>query len=133
MKTRKKPKTYEHTISETKFLARVVQLARLNGFRIPRENPLEEPLDLIYHPWNSQRSTPGYPDLTLVHPERLVIIFAELKSESGRVKPEQKLWKEVLQRVEDASGGRVLYRLWRPSDWPEIVRDLGEKDVKLFV
>ena len=57
-------------------------------------------------------TTPGYPDLTLCRGPRLV--FAELKSEMGRVTPEQQAW---LDRLE-AAGAEVY--LWRPSDLPAV-------------
>jgi VRR-NUC domain len=55
----------------------------------------------------------GYPDLTLVRGERLV--FAELKSEHGRLAPRQKRWLDALRAVK----GCEVY-VFRPSDWDEI-------------
>jgi hypothetical protein len=53
----------------------------------------------------------GFPDLVLVR-ER--VLFAELKSETGRPSPEQQEW---LFRLMSANAG---YFLWRPGDWPDI-------------
>ena len=75
----------------------------------------------------------GLPDLLMIHPGRLEVWFVELKTERGRLKPEQKIWGKVLSAVEKASGGRVKYRLWRPSMWERIVQDLGGRDSRLFV
>jgi hypothetical protein len=105
----------------------------VNGFVVPRKDPARKPLDLIFHPYSSKRSTPGFPDLTMVHPQRNVLIFAELKTEKGRITQEQGLWGEALRRVEEASGGVVRYRLWRPSHWEEIVEELGGMGCRLFV
>lgn len=70
---------------------------------------------LTYHTFDSRRSEAGYPDLTLVR-ERLVMV--ELKTQRGRVRPEQITWAESLQ-----SAG-VEYYLWRPSDWDTILETL---------
>jgi hypothetical protein len=92
-RTRKK-KTYEDTISEAQFQAMVIELARRRGFRLPDGGPKGTPLDLIYHDWDSRRSVPGFPDLCQCKPGKDGqpgrLIFAELKSEAGRVRPEQK-------------------------------------------
>ncbi|MDR4533224.1 VRR-NUC domain-containing protein [Glutamicibacter sp. PS] len=64
----------------------------------------------IYHTHDSRRSPAGFPDLVLVHPRRGVI-FAELKSERGRVSDAQQAWLEDLR-----AAGQVAY-VWRPMDW----------------
>lgn len=87
-------------LSEKHFQAQVLQLARLSGW-------------LTYHTHDSRRSAVGFPDLVLVRPP--AIVFAELKTEAGKLRPEQAAWLEAL-------GGcrTVRARLWRPSDWSEI-------------
>jgi hypothetical protein len=52
-----------------------------------------------------------------VRPPRLV--FAELKSETGTVKPAQAEWLDVLRAVP----GLEVY-VWRPGDMDEIARVL---------
>jgi hypothetical protein len=59
----------------------------------------------------------GLPDLILCKPPRL--IFAELKSERGRVRAEQQAWLDALRQC----AGVEVY-LWRPSDWASIVETL---------
>lgn len=76
---------------------------------------------MTYHPFWSVRSTPGFPDLTLVKPPR--IIFAELKTETGRLTSSQCQWIETLQHCD---GVRVF--VWRPSDWDFIVKCLQGND-----
>ena len=44
----------------------------------------------VYHTFDSRRSQPGYPDLTLCKDGRL--IFLEVKTEKGKVRPEQIAW-----------------------------------------
>ena len=50
----------------------------------------------------------GFPDLVLAHPSGRVI-FAELKSDKGKVSPLQSRWLSVLEL------GAVVW-VWRPAD-----------------
>jgi hypothetical protein len=61
-----------------------------------------------FHPHNSTRSEPGWPDSTIVGRR---VLFRELKSECGRLSPEQ---AEVGRRLKAAGEN---WRVWRPSDW----------------
>lgn len=70
-----------------------------------------------YHTWLSKHSPAGFPDEVLLRPPRLV--FAELKSERGRLKPEQEAWLEDLRQVP----GVEVYQ-WRPEDMDAIVEVL---------
>lgn len=91
-------------MAEKEFLAQAVQLARLCGW-------------LCYHTLDSRGSAGGFPDLVLVKGRR--VVWAELKSESGRLSPGQESWRDRL-----LAAGQEWY-CWRPSDWPEIGRVLG--------
>jgi hypothetical protein len=91
-------------LTEKAFLAQVRELARLFGW-------------LEFHPYDSRRSTPGYPDLFMVRPPRL--IFAELKSDTGRVTEAQRAWLETLGQCP----GVEVY-VWRPGDFDAIVERL---------
>ena len=86
------------TVTEKAFLAQVLRLARLAGW-------------LCFHPYDSRKSCAGFPDLTLV---RESLIFAELKSDTGKVTAEQQHWLDRLK----AAGAEA--HLWRPRDWEEI-------------
>ena len=88
-------------VTERQLQAQVVQLAQLNGWR-------------CYHTFDSRRSAPGFPDLLLVRPPRL--IFAELKSEKGRLRPAQAECFAALAEVERAPETYV----WRPGDFGDI-------------
>lgn len=72
---------------------------------------------LRYHPYDSRRSESGYPDLTMVHVDRGLLVMAELKTDRGRVSPEQRGWLTGLRMA------GVHAPLWRPrmasaiSDW----------------
>ena len=92
------------TMTETTFLNWVVELAEAGGW-------------LVYHTHDSRRSQPGFPDLTLAKNGRT--IFAELKTEKGKVRPAQQVWLNELQKNE-----QLEVFLWRPSNIDEIVDKL---------
>jgi hypothetical protein len=60
-----------------------------------------------YHAYDSRRSIPGWPDLILIGNR---IIFRELKSASGILRPEQRDWRDLLH----AAGAD--WAIWRPAD-----------------
>jgi hypothetical protein len=60
----------------------------------------------------------GYPDLTLVGPSS--IIFVELKTETGRLSPDQEEWRDRIV----AAGGEWF--LWRPSHLDDAIKRLEE-------
>ena len=73
-----------------------------------------------YHTHDSRRSNAGFPDLVIVGPGE--VIYAELKSERGRLSSAQAEWIEAL----NAAGTKAY--VWRPSDMREIsqiLRDLA--------
>lgn len=66
----------------------------------------------VYHNPDSRRSASGWPDLVLVRePE---IIFAELKTEKGRVREQQ---ETILKKL---SLCNMETYIWRPRDLDEI-------------
>jgi hypothetical protein len=74
----------------------------------------------------------GYPDLTLTRGGFL--IFAELKSATGRVLPEQQRWLDELTAVSVAED-RVLTFLWSPEHWlngtvETVLRETGSERKK---
>ena len=98
--------------SERDFLAKVVQLFTLQGWLV--YHVLE-----TYHP--AKRIGPGFPDLVLLqeYPNRVRLIFAELKSEKGDCSPEQAKWLLALNRLPSTY---VEVYVWRPSNWEEIIK-----------
>lgn len=59
----------------------------------------------------------GWPDLVLVRPPRL--IFAELKSATGKLSGRQQVWLDTLRLLPQAE-----VFVWRPSDWDALVETL---------
>ena len=92
-------------MTEKAFQTAVLRLAALYRWR-------------SYHTRDSRKSAAGFPDLVLVHPQR-GIVYAELKSDSGKLRPEQEEWIELLT----AAGARVF--VWRPDDFPAIASILS--------
>ena len=100
--------------SEKHFTAQVVELAERCGW-------------LVYHTFDSRRSQPGYPDLTMVRDGR--VIFAELKTVKGRLSAAQKLWLAALSGSESdewklstmqGTSTRTV-ACWTPVDWPNLL------------
>lgn len=95
-------------MSEAAFLAAVRDLARLTGW-------------MTYHTHDSRRSEAGFPDITLVNVRQGRIIFAELKTATGRTTAAQERWLAALA----AAGCETA--LWRPADLPDIARTLRKR------
>lgn len=93
------------SLSESQWQGRVVDLAAWQGWR-------------TYHTYDSRRSAPGFPDLVMVRGTRL--IFAELKSATGRVSVDQRAWLADL-----ACCPGIETHLWRPADWDDVQTTLG--------
>lgn len=89
-------------MSEKAFMAAILKCATQHGWN-------------VFHPWDSRKSAPGYPDLTLARAGESVI-FAELKVGDAQPTLEQRAWLHTLAQ---ATNTRVY--LWRPSDWDAIV------------
>ena len=91
------------TMTESDLSRAVIELAELLGWR-------------VYSIRNSRRGIvqsatgPGYPDLTLVKPPR--VVFAELKVGRNRPTAAQEGWLEALDRCPG-----VESHLWTDLDW----------------
>ena len=71
----------------------------------------------------------GWPDLLLIHRSRQKLIFAELKSDKGSLRPDQSrvlslLWQLVEGPTREWAEGHV----WHPKDWPAIEATLTHKE-----
>lgn len=87
--------------TEKAFMAQVVEAAKLFGW-------------LAWHPFLSKWSARGFPDIVLVRPPR--VVFAELKSEKGKLTPDQERWLDLL----GACPGVERYAWW-PRDLDDVV------------
>jgi hypothetical protein len=72
--------------------------------------------------WRSQiQGDAGFPDLVLTRDG--IVIFAELKSEKGRVSGDQQAWIHALGLV-SVRAPEVSVHVWRPDQWHTIERTL---------
>jgi VRR-NUC domain len=78
---------------------------------------------LTFHTWDSRRSEPGFPDLVLVRPPR--VVFVETKTERGRIRRDQRKWLDQLAACE-----AVEAYLVRPSDAGRILEVLRRRDAE---
>jgi hypothetical protein len=101
-------------MSEAEFQTCVMDLARWTGWKVfhPRTVKTEKGKHLTAYTGDK-----GFPDLVLAH-QRYGVIFAELKTEKGRMSDEQRDWAIELKH------GGAEYYVWRPSDWEEIKKRL---------
>lgn len=110
---------------ERDFQDNVIQLARLLGWKIAHFRPAKTSKG-----WRTpMQGDKGFPDLVLAKKGR--VIFAELKSEKGKVTADQWAWlEEVLGTVSIADDGSTRLSpeayVWRPSNIDEIQRILNE-------
>ena len=88
--------------TEKQFQAKIIEVAKLFGWH-------------YYHPYDSRRSPPGFPDLVLVKDR---VLFRELKTEKGRLTAYQIAWGK---RLMDAGSD---FAVWRPSMINEIYKEL---------
>lgn len=99
-------------MSEKQLQEAIIQLARLRGF-------------MVFHPYDSRRSTPGWPDVFLLHPRTGDVVVAELKSAVGKLTPAQWEWIAAF-----ATAG-ITVHVWRPEHLTggQIARALTPSDV----
>jgi VRR-NUC domain len=107
-------------ITEKQFQKQIIQFARMHGWRIAHFRPAQNSKGQWRTPVTADGK--GFPDLVLVR--GVYLIFAELKTDKGRLQPEQKQWLEALDTV-GITANAVKAVVWRPENWNEIERVLG--------
>jgi hypothetical protein len=103
-------------LTEKDWMRQVVDLARLLGWRVAHFRPA-----MTKHGWVTPVAADGkgFPDLLCTRRGRLLV--AELKSDSGKIAPEQEVWLEAFR----AAGAEVF--VWRPADADEVLGILRRK------
>jgi VRR-NUC domain-containing protein len=95
-------------MTEEEFLRQVIRLAKLRGFAVHHGRP-----GRTNKGWRTPiQGDAGFPDCVLIRGN--VIIFAELKTDCGRLRRNQETWLHLLRQA-----GQRAY-CWRPSDWSAI-------------
>jgi len=83
-------------VTEKRLMAQLIDLLTATGW-------------MTYHTFDSRRSTAGFPDLIAIRGARMLAI--EVKSEAGRITPEQRAWLVALAAVPGVAAYVV-----RPAD-----------------
>lgn len=96
-----------HRMTEAAWQDQVVRIAHLRGWRCAHFR--RAPTTSGGHATPTAYDAAGFPDLVLAHPQHGVI-FAELKTDTGRVTDQQREWGELLTQA----GAR--HHTWRPRD-----------------
>lgn len=100
-------------MSEAAFQRRVIDTARLYGWRVHHARPAR-----TAQGWRTPvTGDAGYVDLTMARRGRLLLV--ELKAELGRLRPEQQVWLDELRTVPG-----LEIHVWRPSDWDAAIEVL---------
>ena len=100
--------------TEAEFQTQVIDLAHRYGWFVSHQRPAQ-----IAGRWMTPvQGDAGAPDLLLAHP-RHGVLLVELKTDTGRLSPEQVKWGKAIE------GSTNLYRLWRPIDLAEIINTLA--------
>jgi len=104
-------------VKESYFQSQVIMLAKLHGWLVMHTRAVEIRPGVWKTPLQGHA---GFPDLVLVHASR-GLIFAELKSDKGKLSAMQVVWSEAL-----TIAGQEVY-LWRPKDIEAISTRLARK------
>jgi len=112
-------------MTEAQFQDTVIELAQRMGWRVAHFRPARTDKG-----WRTPVSADGkgFPDLVLIRGG--FIIFAELKSSSGKLTIDQRLWLMDLRKAQQGAPFSVSVRVWRPGDWDEIERALTNNEGK---
>lgn len=109
--------------TEAEFMGQLIELAQWRGWRVHHTRPA-----WTGKGWRTPiQGDPGFPDLVLVRKIRkhVRVIFAELKSDKGRLTDDQGEWMRLLG---DCAG--VESYIWKPIMWGDIVATLSSADIK---
>lgn len=106
-------------MTEREFQDAVVKLAQLLGYRVAHFRNARTT--------SGGHATPvaydgrGFPDLVLCRPGDRVI-FAELKSQRGRLSDHQHAW------IDDLTDAGIETYVWRPDDWDDLEQTLRRRE-----
>jgi hypothetical protein len=90
-------------MSEAQFQQRIIDYCELRGL-------------LVFHDNDSRKNRAGFPDLVIVGAHG--VIYAELKTDTGKLRPDQETWLLALRKA----GANAV--LWRPSMWDHVIARL---------
>ena len=105
-------------MTEAQFQRSVIELAQRAKWKVAHFRPAQNAKGAWRTPVAADGA--GFPDLVLVRDR---VIFAELKTDKGRLRPEQREWLDAL-----AFAGVNDAVIWRPRDWRVIEETLLGKE-----
>jgi hypothetical protein len=100
-------------MTEEQFQKTIIDLAHINGWTVAHFRKAQTKRGNWITPVGGDGK--GFPDLVLVRDR---VIFAELKSDKGTLRPDQKIWRDKLLEAKQA------WYMWKPKDWDIIVETL---------
>jgi hypothetical protein len=111
-----------HRVREDAFTTQVVDTAVIYGWQWVHWRPLRTSTG-----WATPYAGPlgsGWPDLTLIRPKDHRQIFAELKTDTGRLTQAQENMMWWLSEALVFPGSLVQVHVWRPRNFDDIVEAL---------
>lgn len=105
-------------ITEAQFQQAVINIAQYSGWLVTHFRPA---LTKSGRWATAIQGHKGFPDLVLA--KGWNVIIAELKTNKGKLSPEQVKWATEIGPI---------YRLWRPQDWKEIYIELSTEEKGYF-
>lgn len=101
-------------VPEKAWQKQVIALAQYLGWRVAHFRPAMN----ARGEWRTAVAGDGagFPDLVLVRDR---VLFVELKTDTGKLEPEQRAWRDALQKAEG-----VTWHLWSPSMLDEVAEEL---------
>jgi len=100
-------------VKESEFQDQVIQFAVLRRWQIVHFRPARVTIRGQDTYRTATQGHNGFVDLVIAR--NGTVIHAELKTETGKLSDDQKKWRDALG---------TTWRLWRPSDWPAIEKEL---------
>jgi hypothetical protein len=99
--------------TEDDFQNKVMELAKRCHWQVQHNSKVQEVRNGRTFWRTAVKGDNGFVDLVIAKNGR--VIHAELKTATGRLSADQMRWRDALGET---------WRLWRPSDWPAIEREL---------
>jgi hypothetical protein len=112
------------TATERDFQRAVMELAELSGWETLHVRTSMQ--QGRYMTATTGTLARGWPDLVLFHPARQKVLYVELKTDRGRLSPDQERVLSLLSAIFEGTWASV--QVWRPKDWPSIEATLTSKE-----
>jgi hypothetical protein len=105
-------------MSEPDMQLGIEQAARLGGWDLHHDRPVEDASTGRWMTHISSLSTAGFPDLVLRHRDRGTLLVIECKSADGRTTADQDAWLDAFRRA------GIDTRIIRPPEYDALVEEL---------